>query len=94
MCGKRIVCLFFIACTMVVASAQSISEIKRDKDYIWGEGKGGTLTQADNEALNDLITQIRRVLSGRFCRLTPMPHYRIPNVLSSVTSPMPTFSDL
>lgn len=69
MCGKRIVCLFFIACTMVVASAQSISEIKRDKDYIWGEGKGVTLTQADNEALNDLITQISVTVESRYSKI-------------------------
>ena len=54
---------------MVVASAQSISEIKRDKDYIWGEGKGVTLTQADNEALNDLITQISVTVESRYSKI-------------------------
>lgn len=54
---------------MVVASAQSISEIKRDKDYIWGEGKGVTLTQTDNEALNDLITQISVTVESRYSKI-------------------------
>ena len=69
MFGKRIVCLFLISCAVVIASAQSISEIKRNKDYIWGEGKGVTLTQADNEALNDLITQISVTVESRYSKI-------------------------
>ncbi len=69
MVGKRIVCLFIISCVFVIASAQSISEIKKDKNYIWGEGKGVTLTQADNEALNDLITQISVTVESRYSKI-------------------------
>lgn len=69
MFGKRIVCLFLISCVVVIVSAQSISEIKRNKDYIWGEGKGVTLTQADNEALNDLITQISVTVESRYSKI-------------------------
>ncbi len=38
--------------------SQSVSEIKADKDYLYGEGWGNTLKQADDAALQDLISKI------------------------------------
>ena len=69
MLKKRIVCLLFIGCAVALSSAQSISEIKGNKDYIWGEGKGVTLTEADKEALNDLITQISVTVESKYSKI-------------------------
>lgn len=69
MSKKRIVCLLFIGCAVALSSAQSISEIKGNKDYIWGEGKGVTLTEADKEALNDLITQISVTVESKYSKI-------------------------
>ncbi len=42
-----------------LASAQSIEEIKADRaTYIYGEGRGTTIRQADNYALSAIISQI------------------------------------
>ena len=42
-----------------IVFSQSIEEIKADKkNYIWGEGYGITLNQADKQALSSLISQI------------------------------------
>ena len=38
--------------------AQSVSQIKADESYIYGEGWGSTLKQADNAALQDLTSKI------------------------------------
>lgn len=38
--------------------AQSVSQIQADKNYLSGEGWGGTLKQADDAALQDLISKI------------------------------------
>lgn len=39
-------------------NAQSISQIKADESYIYGEGWGNTLKQADQSALQDLTSKI------------------------------------
>lgn len=47
--------------------AQSISEIKDSpKTYIWGEGKGVTLREADQFALEMLINQISATVESRY----------------------------
>ena len=46
--------------------AQTIEEIKADRDkYIWGEGKGMSLDEADNAALHSLISQISTVVESK-----------------------------
>lgn len=42
----------------LIANAQSVSQIKADNSYIYGEGWGSTLKQADNQALQDLTSKI------------------------------------
>ena len=42
----------------ISAFPQSVSEIKADKNYLSGEGWGSTLKQADDAALQDLISKI------------------------------------
>lgn len=48
--------LFLLGCFTLFS--QSVSEIKADKNYLSGEGWGTTLKQADDAALQDLISKI------------------------------------
>jgi len=51
----------------VSLSAQSIEQIKERGDhYLWGEGTGNTLQEADKEALQMLISQISVQVESRF----------------------------
>lgn len=51
--------LFFSLLTICISSlSQSVSEIKADSKYLSGEGWGNTLKQADDAALQDLISKI------------------------------------
>lgn len=43
--------------------AQSVSQIKADNSYIYGEGWGATLKQADQSALQDLTSKISVTVS-------------------------------
>lgn len=47
---------FYFICLHIVA--QSVSQIKADNNYLSGEGWGSTLKQADDNALQDLISKI------------------------------------
>ncbi len=44
--------------------AQSWEEIKGSNAYLWGEGWGVSVAEADNQALNDLISKISIQVSG------------------------------
>ena len=58
--------LFFMGIT-VFSYAQSVDQIKNNTDtYIWGEGTGITLKEADNEALQMLISQISVQVESKF----------------------------
>lgn len=47
--------------------AQSIDQIKTDRsNYIWGEGSGTTLNRADQEALQQIVTQISAQVESKF----------------------------
>ena len=48
--------VLFFYCTLTFS--QSVSEIKSDDSYLYGEGWGNTLKQADDAALQDLISKI------------------------------------
>lgn len=47
-------------------NAQSVSQIQADKSYISGEGWGSTLKQADDAALQDLVSKISVSVRGSF----------------------------
>lgn len=52
---------FFLLCIVSLpqlGSAQSWDDIKASGDYIWGEGWGSTVAEADRMALADLISRI------------------------------------
>ena len=38
--------------------AQTWSEVKESGDYLWGEGQGATVAEADRLALADLVSRI------------------------------------
>ena len=47
--------------------AQSVDQIKAERDvYIWGEGKGSTIKKADQDALDQIISQISISLESKF----------------------------
>jgi len=50
-------------------NAQTIKEIKHSEAYIWGEGKGSNLKQADKAAINDLISQISIQVESKFVNM-------------------------
>lgn len=56
--SSRVVLLFVFVFSFISLIAQDVDEIKANKDYIWGEGKGMTLNKADKLALDMLISQI------------------------------------
>lgn len=55
---KRVFLHIFLLTICISAFPQSVSEIKADKNYLSGEGWGSTLKQADDAALQDLISKI------------------------------------
>ncbi len=60
--------LAFLSSNLLIA--QSVNQIKSQKDvYIWGEGKGYTLREADQLALDMLINQISTTVESRYTML-------------------------
>ena len=54
----RKVILSFLIIICLNSFAQSVSQIKADKSFLSGEGWGNTLKQADDAALQDLVSKI------------------------------------
>ena len=48
------------------AAAQSWDQIKASSDYLWGEGTGTTVAEADERALTDLISKISLQVESSF----------------------------
>lgn len=55
---KKSLLSLYLAALCISAFSQSVSEIKADNSYLSGEGWGNTLKQADDAALQDLISKI------------------------------------
>lgn len=67
---KSLILLLLFVLIAVGISAQTIEQIKADRNtYLWGEGKGASLSRADNLALSDLISQISTVVESDFTML-------------------------
>lgn len=45
-------------------AAQSWEQVKNSREYIYGEGRGATVAEADKQALNDLISKITLQISS------------------------------
>lgn len=54
---RKILTILLLAVVLQI-EAQSVSQIKADDSYIYGEGWGSTLKQADQSALQDLTSKI------------------------------------
>ena len=60
---RRLIFVLFALVTLT-ASAQSWEQVREDDDYIYGEGWGSTVTEADKQALANLIGKIATNVSG------------------------------
>lgn len=56
--SKRALTLTILAIFTMYSHAQSIDEIKKNSNYIWGEGNGTTMSDAEGEALRQMSVQI------------------------------------
>jgi len=67
--GNKIL-LLFVLLNVCFATAQTVDQIKSDhQSYIWGEGTGNTLREADQQALVDIISQISTQVQSNFERI-------------------------
>ncbi len=48
------------------AISQTVDEIKANNEFIWGEGKGNTLSEADREAIDQIVSQISVTVDSKF----------------------------
>ena len=55
---KRALTLTILAIFTMYSHAQPIDEIKKNSNYIWGEGNGTTMSDAEGEALRQMSVQI------------------------------------
>lgn len=55
----------FLTLVVTCALSQSWETIKGSNAYLWGEGWGATVAEADRQALNDLIGKISMQVSGK-----------------------------
>ena len=55
---KRALTLTILAIFTMYSHAQSIDEIKKNSNYIWGEGNGTAMSDAEGEALRQMSVQI------------------------------------
>ena len=60
----RLISLFLASLVVLGINAQSYSQIKSSKEYLWGEGDGETLKMAKDNAMLDLISQIAVHVTG------------------------------
>lgn len=54
----KIIFLLIVSLFWATASAQTWESVKGSPDYVWGEGFGTTVEEADRQALSDLISKI------------------------------------
>lgn len=62
----RIIAHATLLSTALTINAQSWEGIKKDNTYLWGEGKGATVAEADRNALADLTSKITTHVSSTF----------------------------
>ena len=66
------VCIFIVLLSHTMLNSQSIDQIKNSNNYLWGEGIGRNLGQADKEALKgvfDSVSEISNVTKSVPCPL-------------------------
>lgn len=55
---KQVIPIILAMFLPIIAVAQSVDEIRANPDYLYGEGFGRSLREADNDALQNLISKI------------------------------------
>lgn len=63
---RNILLIILAVAFPLIINAQSVNEIKNSKEYLWGEGFGETLKQADKQALQSLVEQISMSVESEF----------------------------
>ncbi len=63
---KRILTLILTLAIPMLITAQSVNEIKKSNEYLWGEGFGDNIKQADKQALQTLVEQISMSIESSF----------------------------
>lgn len=61
---KRRLIFILFAFVALTASAQTWEQVRDSEDYIYGEGSGSTVTEADKQALANLISKIASNVQG------------------------------
>lgn len=68
---RILLAILYITACCEFSVAQNPSDIKRPgSGYLWGEGVGKTLQEADKNALDDLAGQISITVSSRFAQIS------------------------
>jgi len=62
----KVLSLISLLSLTLAVHGQSWDSIKKDSTYIWGEGKGSTVAEADRNALSDLTSKITTHVSSTF----------------------------
>lgn len=86
--SKLNIIFFIYAFFSLSVFAQSWEAIKRSKAYLWGEGWGTSVAEADKQALNDLISKISLQVSGN------ISHNETETVTNSGVETNSTFSSV
>lgn len=61
---KTLVIITALLSSVFPLSAQSWEQVKNSREYLYGEGSGATVAEADKQALNDLISKISLQISS------------------------------
>ena len=56
---KRLIPIILAVLLPGITVAQSVDEVRNNPDYLYGEGFGRSLREADNDALQNLISKIK-----------------------------------
>ena len=64
--AQRFLTLILILSLSLTMHGQSWDNIKKNSTYLWGEGKGSTIAEADRNALSDLTSKITTHVSSTF----------------------------
>ena len=89
----RVILIALTAAVPFIAGAQSVNEIKNSADYIYGEGFGETVAEADNDALRSLISKISVSVESDFSQVEEeVVSIEGMNATSKVNSVMQTYS--
>lgn len=61
---RFLVIITILLSSVIPLAAQSWEQVKNSREYLYGEGRGATVAEADKQALNDLISKITLQISS------------------------------